>query len=215
MPVTVRNILAETNLCHGEAHMSHSTQPRAILLGILVSVSESSPKKRTRAAKAPPGEAPVLRRIPWCGVLVVASAAWTFSLVLVALLWGRSESRAAQGPLQFIQAAPVVAPAALPGGDVFMPAVLEVEEDVPPLPPGPAPLDGKLVQLRPRGEALPEVAVEPEEPAGPRPAVCAANLGTRIEFIKDPPEAFKLARREKKLVFMIHLSGNFEEKEFT
>jgi hypothetical protein len=46
------------------------------------------------------------------------------------------------------------------------------------------------------------------------PAVCS-NLGTHITFIADPPEAFKLAQQEQKLVFMLHLSGNFEDEGFT
>jgi hypothetical protein len=41
------------------------------------------------------------------------------------------------------------------------------------------------------------------------------QIGTNILFVKDPPEAFKRAKAEKKLVFMVHLSGNLEDKGFT
>jgi hypothetical protein len=41
------------------------------------------------------------------------------------------------------------------------------------------------------------------------------QIGTNILFMKDPTEAFRKAREEKKLVFMMHLSGNLEDKEFT
>lgn len=39
--------------------------------------------------------------------------------------------------------------------------------------------------------------------------------GTSVAFVKHPPDAFKRAARENKLVFMIHLSGNFEDQGFT
>src|SRR5262249_24753446 len=41
------------------------------------------------------------------------------------------------------------------------------------------------------------------------------QIGTNILFMKDPTEAFRKAREVKKLVFMVHLSGNLEDKEFT
>lgn len=63
---------------------------------------------------------------------------------------------------------------------------------------------------------MPEPQPEPVIPADPvKPAACATNLGTTIAFVADPVEAFQKAKKEKKLVFMIHLSGNFEDKEFT
>jgi len=54
----------------------------------------------------------------------------------------------------------------------------------------------------------------PEAPPVNDPA-CAAVPGTAVEFVKNPLTAFKLAAAESKLVFMIHLSGNFEDKGFT
>jgi hypothetical protein len=41
------------------------------------------------------------------------------------------------------------------------------------------------------------------------------QFGTAIHFITSPVEAFKKAHDENKLVFMMHLSGNFEDKGFT
>jgi hypothetical protein len=41
------------------------------------------------------------------------------------------------------------------------------------------------------------------------------QIGTNVKFMRDPPEAFKRAKAEKKMVFMVHLSGNLEDKEFT
>jgi hypothetical protein len=48
-------------------------------------------------------------------------------------------------------------------------------------------------------------------------AVCAANrsLNTALTWAKSPAEAAKQAKREGKLVFLIHVSGNFEDSGFT
>ena len=42
-----------------------------------------------------------------------------------------------------------------------------------------------------------------------------ARIGTDIRFMKEPAEAFQRARAEKKMVFMVHLSGNLEDEKFT
>jgi hypothetical protein len=39
--------------------------------------------------------------------------------------------------------------------------------------------------------------------------------GTRVEFYDTPSEAAKVAKKEKKLVFVLHVSGNFEDPRFT
>jgi hypothetical protein len=41
------------------------------------------------------------------------------------------------------------------------------------------------------------------------------QIGSNVLFMKDPPEAFKRARADKKLVFIVHLSGNLEDPDFT
>lgn len=50
-----------------------------------------------------------------------------------------------------------------------------------------------------------------------QPKVCAADrsLGTVLTWSKSPEEAEATARRERKLVFLIHVSGNFEDAGFT
>jgi hypothetical protein len=57
---------------------------------------------------------------------------------------------------------------------------------------------------------------EPESCQGTE-AVCAANrsLGTAITWAKSPRAAAEQASREGKLVFLIHVSGNFEDPGFT
>lgn len=39
--------------------------------------------------------------------------------------------------------------------------------------------------------------------------------GTSIEFVDTPKEAATLAKKEQKLVFVLHVSGHFEDPRFT
>ncbi len=56
-------------------------------------------------------------------------------------------------------------------------------------------------------QAMPAVAAAPKR--------ATENYGTSVEFYCDPAEASQFAERERKLVFLLHLSGNFEEAKFT
>ncbi len=50
------------------------------------------------------------------------------------------------------------------------------------------------------------------------PAVAAeeaACFGTKVEFVDTPKEAAALAKKQEKLVFVLHVSGNFEDPRFT
>jgi hypothetical protein len=47
------------------------------------------------------------------------------------------------------------------------------------------------------------------------PAEKEACHGTAIEFLDTPKEAAKQALKEHKLVFVLHVSGNFEDPRFT
>ena len=72
--------------------------------------------------------------------------------------------------------------------------------------------------VRPVEPAVPKV-VEAREVLNVLPGknefVECARIGTQVRFMKEPAEAFQRARNEKKMVFMVHLSGNLEDKEFT
>jgi hypothetical protein len=85
------------------------------------------------------------------------------------------------------------------------PALLVLEEGPRPLAVTPLP-----VQQAQPGPVAQNTTVK-EEPLAPG----CDKLGTRIVFHKNPPDAFKEAKEQKKLVLMIHLSGIFEDKEFT
>jgi hypothetical protein len=39
--------------------------------------------------------------------------------------------------------------------------------------------------------------------------------GTALTFMSTPKEAAEMARKEKKLVFVLHVSGYFEDPDFT
>lgn len=64
-----------------------------------------------------------------------------------------------------------------------------------------------------------EEKAEPAQNVEADPA--AANLpgrerfGTTIEFVRNPIVAGRLAKAESKLVFHLHVSGNFEDEAFT
>ena len=57
-------------------------------------------------------------------------------------------------------------------------------------------------------------------PGGPaqgadKPAATCGSFGTQVEFVGTPSEAARQAKKEQKLVFVLHVSGNFEDPRFT
>ena len=70
--------------------------------------------------------------------------------------------------------------------------------------------------------AVPGPVVRPVKPVKPAPpvvkdkteATCGSH-GTRIDFVDTPSQAAKIAKKEQKLVFVLHVSGNFEDPRFT
>jgi hypothetical protein len=49
----------------------------------------------------------------------------------------------------------------------------------------------------------------------PLPAWAGGSCGTTIDFYDSPKEAARQAEKEQKLVFVLHVSGNFEDPRFT
>jgi hypothetical protein len=49
----------------------------------------------------------------------------------------------------------------------------------------------------------------------PAAETTCGSHGTRITFVDTPSEAAKIAKKEQKLVFVLHVSGNFEDPRFT
>jgi len=52
-------------------------------------------------------------------------------------------------------------------------------------------------------------------PQTPQEGATCGNYGTSVQFEKSPTVAAKKALKEEKLVMVLHVSGLFEEPEFT
>jgi hypothetical protein len=173
------------------------------------------------------------RRSPWLWVVSGGSMAWALVVMTIALRAGGKESAAPpqtpEPPVQLAAASPAPIPAPPladvqydDGRDESIPLPLE-----PLLPRRPLPLAPEeapplkiipMEQPKPELPAKPPVIAEPKRPKRDIDLTVFANcasIGTDILFVKDPPEAFRRAKQEKKLVYMMHLSGNLEDKDFT
>ena len=49
----------------------------------------------------------------------------------------------------------------------------------------------------------------------PAEGATCGNYGTSVHFEKSPSDAAKLAQKEEKLVLVLHVSGLFEDPDFT
>ena len=49
----------------------------------------------------------------------------------------------------------------------------------------------------------------------PDPASSCGNHGTQVQFLDTPSEAAQQAKKEQKLVFVLHVSGYFEDPKLT
>jgi len=50
---------------------------------------------------------------------------------------------------------------------------------------------------------------------GPSKQGTCGSYGTSVEFVSTPSEAARLAKKDQKLVFVLHVSGHFEDPQFT
>ena len=57
--------------------------------------------------------------------------------------------------------------------------------------------------------------VKPTTPAKPSEKSSCGDYGTSVHFYATPSEAARQALKEQKLVFVLHVSGLFEDSEFT
>ena len=62
--------------------------------------------------------------------------------------------------------------------------------------------------------ALPAWADGPKAVKKSEESTCG-EFGTSVHFEKTPSEAARRALKEEKLVFVLHVSGNFEDSKFT
>ncbi len=67
------------------------------------------------------------------------------------------------------------------------------------------------------GPGMPPAPVKPapvKPPVKDKGETCGA-FGTSVDFVDTPSEAARVARKQEKLVFVLHVSGNFEDPRFT
>jgi hypothetical protein len=135
--------------------------------------------------QAPLGKVPPKHGLSRWQLIIAGTVVWEVTLIVMALAFAAADTRLAEAPRE------------KPLPKFRAPAVGEDGKQ-----PVPANEDAKPQAVQAKKEML-------------VPAACAVNLGTQIQFVKDPPDAFQQARKEKKLVFLMHLAGNFEEAKFT
>lgn len=69
-----------------------------------------------------------------------------------------------------------------------------------------------LAKMAPKGVML---AAGPAQAPAPEEGEACATFGTKIAFTENPLAAKKKATDNLKLLFVLHVSGNFEKEEFT
>jgi hypothetical protein len=199
-----------------------------IPVGILVRPLAQSAKVEDAAPKRAPTLVPPARSNPWLWVVTGGSVVYAALILAIGISVNRSEA-----PIVTELATPVtvIEVAAAPTPIAPQPKP-DSEPEPRPIPPPvllPKPSFTLLLEETPQ-PLPPEIDIVPEPvkpvvpPTKPKPVWNEADpnvyascqqIGTNVLFVKNPVEAFKMAKEEKKLVFMVHLSGNLEDKEFT
>jgi hypothetical protein len=160
--------------------------PTAILIA---KRGRTKPAAKSRVSNGPP--------IPWMKIAIGATIAFQAVIVVTALYYLARGERQPIDDDDLVLARPAIK---LPIAKMA-PAVADVEDDIR------NPVE--VVHPIQRWD-------EPKEfPLRKNEFVECARIGTDIRFMSEPAEAFQRARAEKKMVFMVHLSGNLEDKEFT
>jgi hypothetical protein len=81
-------------------------------------------------------------------------------------------------------------------------------------------------QTAPGEERTAKLVGEPNRPEEPAPSSAVQSPitqsfsartthGTTVNFLSTPTEAARAARKNNKLTFLLHISGNFEDTDFT
>jgi hypothetical protein len=159
----------------------------------------------------------------WPAIVVVILS---LSVVFGASVWVLSKPRslAAQQPVTLVAqpagAENVVALTHREPSPVPSMSVETVAAKIAPAAPEPAAPDQALPSPIPE-KAVPPQAVAPS-PLAPSPVAASDSAppvthtyGTSVAFLSSPAEAALRAQRERKLLFVLHVAGNFEESCFT
>jgi hypothetical protein len=206
------------------------SKPNATAAPIPVGILVRPPAQRAKAEQPmrTPTLVPPSRPNPWLWIVTAGSVIYSALVLAIGLSLHRPETQAVSEtatPIAVIEVAAAPPP-------ILQPET-ETELELKPRPVEPPVLLRKpefvLLDETPPPITLEDIVVpEPVKPkvppAKPKPAWKEADpnvyasceqIGTNILFVKNPVDAFKKAKDEKKLVFMVHLSGNLEDKEFT
>jgi hypothetical protein len=161
------------------------------------------PNVRLRRAPRPSRSRPV-----WSAALAGGLGLVLFFVVLVVMGLAMQSSAP---PLAPVVVAPNVVevppPVDVPAGGCRMPpgwervAEVNLVADV-------DPAAEKKVQPEPM-PLLDKTACKAEPPAG------RETFGTAVSFVRNPSEALRIAGQERKLAFVLHVSGDFEDSRFT
>ncbi len=194
-------------------------QPPASLSYRVNPVGEEDVPPRPRAAERFPGPPRRLLRKPlpeksqskplWWAVVLFGSF---MALCLIALLIGSSDRRSAPPPVGF---EPEVVINDVRGPEVRIPHVPPEKDDKPvaqvPFPDIQAAAEKKA---GPQFFGFPAAEVCKNDPPRPAPGG-RETFGTAVEFARNPQEAARQAAAARKLTFLLHVSGNFEDAGFT
>jgi hypothetical protein len=155
-----------------------------------------------------PTPRPAPRLIHWPAVAATVAVAVLFVTGVMAWVAGRG----AASPTAHATSAPLASDPAL-GEPRPLPVLFPGPEE------GPAGLptpdeDGPGPRTVPPGWATPAPRPVTEAPA-PRARPACETFGTSVEFVANPREAARQAADDHKLLFVLHVSGNFEESQFT
>jgi hypothetical protein len=145
------------------------------------------------------------------GRLVGAALAISFALIGGIVAWIATHPskapRRTTPPSSLEQLEPTLLAASQPVRDEIVPAVLpakprevRVDRAAPSTPP-------------PQPQRIRITEAPPPQPKNAPPE--GETYGTSVLFLGNPVEAAETARRESKLLFVLHVSGNFEDSCFT
>ncbi len=212
--------------------LGHGRGERRAVVAVPSAVPQSRPVRR----RAPSPRSVRQPTVYWSAVLGTALVSVLAVGGLIAALFLRSHAPAVVvAAPQSVTAAPA-APAVVAHGPIALPPSIPQPSLAPPAEiAAPTPLlsaGSAVVQAgwvgEPVAKSSPAPAAPSPEPAETAPAsVCALGpttqasqpayetFGTRIHFLSSPEAAAQQALRENKLLFVLHIAGNFEDDKFT
>ena len=154
------------------------------------------------------------RLIHWPVVGIAAGVVWLLVAGLVWLLYQNGQAAMAalarKPAAQLKQATPppettdspaLTGPSTQPGADEAAPFVS-------------VPLSPALL-LSPTENIKAAHQLPASEQGSGRENVACQTYGTQVSFLSNPADAARRAAKERKLLFVLHLSGNFEDARFT